>query len=200
MIKCIMFDIGGVLMQDFNKEYYSAYLSRLSGMGRRKVMDILNGKEISLGYLGMITKEEMETRLAEKLRISKEKVRWYELYEKHGKLDKRMLALAKRLHGRYRIAYLSNIDRSRYEHTLKLFKPYAGIFDYRFASFAIGMQKPYCAIYNYVLSRMGMEAGEVVFIDNQEENVEGARETGMKAILFNGIAGLERELGAITRL
>ncbi len=199
MIKCIMFDIGGVLMEDFHNEYYCDYLSRLSGMPFDKTKDIINGREVSLGNMGMITKYELEMRLAERLGIKQSQVKWFELYKKHAKLNKPMFWLVKRLHRRYTTAYLSNIDRSKYEYTLKLFGPYLELFDYKFASFAIGMQKPYNAIYNYALARMHMDAGEVVFIDNQEDNVEGAREVGMNALLFKGIEELERELGRITR-
>jgi putative hydrolase of the HAD superfamily len=194
-----MFDIGGVLMYDFHNEYYCNYLSRLSGMPFGKVKGIINGREVSLGNMGMITKDELETRLAERLGIRQSQVKWFELYRKHAKLNKPVFALVRRLHRRYATAYLSNIDRSKYEYTMKLFRPYLGLFDYRFASFAIGMQKPYNAVYNYALARMRTKASEVVFVDNQKDNVVGAEEVGIHAILFRGIEELERELGKITR-
>ncbi len=197
MIKCIMFDIGGVLMHDFNKEYYCQHLSKLSGLRESSVMRIINGRETSLGYMGMITKDEMEARMAERLGIGQGQVKWYDTYEKHASVNRPMLLLARRLHRRYTTAYLSNIDRSRYHYTLKLFGQYLKAFDYRFASFAIGMQKPYNAIYSYTLQRLRLRAEEVIFIDNELRNVRGAREVGMRSLLFTGIASLEKELRGI---
>lgn len=57
--------------------------------------------------------------------------------------------------------------------------------------------KPDPAIYRLALDRFGVTAENALFIDDRLENVEGARDVGMKAHLFENAALLRRELRAL---
>lgn len=48
-----------------------------------------------------------------------------------------------------------------------------------------GMQKPDTDFYLLACERLGVHPGEVVFVVDREQCVEGAQQVGMKAILFN---------------
>ena len=50
----------------------------------------------------------------------------------------------------------------------------------------VKMVKPNADIYEYLLSEYVWAAGECVFVDDREENVETARALGMKGIVFQG--------------
>jgi 2-haloacid dehalogenase len=54
--------------------------------------------------------------------------------------------------------------------------------------------KPEPEIYNLLLSRYGLEAGDCIFIDDSKANVEGARAVGMHAIHFLETTDLAAEL------
>lgn len=54
--------------------------------------------------------------------------------------------------------------------------------------------KPEPEIYNLLLSRYGLEAGDCVFVDDSKANVEGARAVGMHAIHFVEPMDLAAEL------
>jgi putative hydrolase of the HAD superfamily len=41
---------------------------------------------------------------------------------------------------------------------------------------------------------LGVPAERILFIDDRQENVDGARAVGMKAIVFHGEAALRQEL------
>jgi len=70
-------------------------------------------------------------------------------------------------------AFLDHHDLGRY------FKVIAG-------SGELGVEKPDRAIFRHALSRLGVSASDCVFIgDNPENDVEPARELGMKAIHFD---------------
>lgn len=56
----------------------------------------------------------------------------------------------------------------------------------RVVSGFVKMVKPNADIYEYLLSEYGLAAGECVFVDDREENVETARALGMKGIVFQG--------------
>lgn len=54
--------------------------------------------------------------------------------------------------------------------------------------------KPDAAIYKCLLERYALQAEESLFIDDNADNVAGARNVGMKAIQFTSAVELEREL------
>lgn len=54
--------------------------------------------------------------------------------------------------------------------------------------------KPDAAIYRCLLERYDLQAEESLFVDDNADNVAGARNVGMKAIQFTSAVELEREL------
>lgn len=54
--------------------------------------------------------------------------------------------------------------------------------------------KPDAAIYKCLLERYDLQAEESLFVDDNADNVAGARNVGMKAIQFTSAVELEREL------
>lgn len=54
--------------------------------------------------------------------------------------------------------------------------------------------KPDAAIYKCLLERYALQAEESLFVDDNADNVAGARNVGMKAIQFTSVEELEREL------
>jgi putative hydrolase of the HAD superfamily len=81
---------------------------------------------------------------------------------------------------------------------------------YRFATFGLrryfkvalsscylGLRKPDPAMFQRALDILGRPAERILFIDDREENVDGAATVGMKAIRFEGADGLRRELTSL---
>ncbi len=195
MIKCIIFDIGGVIIDFYNINDYYPYLSKVSGVPLKKVVKIIDYEERVQLDKGTKSQRYFDKKVAKQLGIGEKKVMWYEVYAKTARLCKGTINLAKRLHGNYDIAYLSNTDRSRYVFTVKsILKPYLRLFKYRFASCDIHLRKPDIGVYRYVLKRMKLKGSEVIFIDNQIENVVGARKAGIRSIWFKNVRQLEKEL------
>jgi putative hydrolase of the HAD superfamily len=70
-------------------------------------------------------------------------------------------------------------------------------FSVALSSCYLGLRKPDIAIYKRALDILGRPAERILFIDDREENVAGARAAGMKTIRFEGSAALRRELIAL---
>ncbi len=55
--------------------------------------------------------------------------------------------------------------------------------------------KPKPEIYRRLLDDNGLTAGDCLFIDDVQENVDGAKAVGMHAVRFTDAAALRSELG-----
>jgi epoxide hydrolase-like predicted phosphatase len=195
MIKCIIFDLGGVVIDFTNDKHYYPYLSKVSGVSVRKIKRLVEGKMWAELDKDLLPQREFDRKVAKKLGIMMKDVKWYELYKKEAKINRRTIDIVRKLRRKYMIAYLSNVDRSRYTETAtKLLKPYLKLFDHRFASCEIRLRKPTRHVFRYVLKHMKLKSSEAVFIDNTLENVKGARKAGIKGILFKNAKELEKQL------
>ncbi len=88
-------------------------------------------------------------------------------------------------------AILSNTEKP----AIELFgRQIYDVFDVKVFSCIEGLQKPDRAIYELMLERLGMPAEQTLFIDDVQGNIDGARQIGLKTILFRDIGQLKKEL------
>lgn len=71
---------------------------------------------------------------------------------------------------------------------------FLNVFDGMIVSGDERLVKPDPAIFQRLLDRYGLRAGDCVFIDDSPANVEAARNIGMTALRFSGAASLRTEL------
>ena len=194
MIKAIIFDVGGVIIDFSNDDDYYPYLSKVSGASIRKIKKLIEGRLWVQLDKDEISQNELDRTVSRRLGICEKEVRWYESYEETGRINQKVINDIRKLSRNYEIAYLSNVDLSRYTYTLKLMRPYRKLFKHEFASCYLHMRKPDTKIFKYVLSKMLLKPSEAIFIDNTLENVKGARRAGLKAILFKDSRGMDADL------
>ena len=70
-------------------------------------------------------------------------------------------------------------------------------FQVAFSSCYVGLRKPDPAIYRRALDILGRPPERVLFIDDRQQNVDGAAAAGMKAIRFQGQEPLKNELSEL---
>jgi epoxide hydrolase-like predicted phosphatase len=109
------------------------------------------------------------------------------------KVDEELVAFIRSLRPAYLTGMISNAwpeVRHWLEHKLRL----ADAFDHIVISAEVGFAKPDPRIFQLALNDLGVSPQEAVFIDDFEENIEGAREKGMHAILFRDPGQIIAEL------
>ena len=74
------------------------------------------------------------------LESKREMSSWVGIYKNTFSVDKNMIALVRRLRRRYIVAWLSNVDFSRYRFSTKYLHP--ELSEYRFASCHLKLRKP----------------------------------------------------------
>lgn len=101
--------------------------------------------------------------------------------------------LLRALRAKYRLACLSNNNPVHWSRLCEEF----GIdreFDATYLSHEIGIMKPDRRVYEHVLSAEGMTPRDIVFLDDNAENVAAARAVGMAAFQCAGIDAVRRRL------
>src|SRR5579863_6123513 len=66
-----------------------------------------------------------------------------------------------------------------------------------FLSSTIGLRKPDAEAYDHVVQAIGVPAERIVFFDDLDENIEGARQRGLKAVLVTSTDDVARALDAL---
>jgi HAD superfamily hydrolase (TIGR01509 family) len=83
------------------------------------------------------------------------------------------------LHGRVAMHLLSNTNVLHFEYLLREF-PWLGLMDSWFLSHEMGYRKPSPEVYAKVLKGVACPAGEILYLDDLEENLIPARVLGMR--------------------
>ncbi len=80
---------------------------------------------------------------------------------------------------RYNLSLLSNTNKLHYEYFMPHCQELFSIFDQCFFSHHISMRKPNTNIYKYVMSKMGYNPCNTMFIDDSSANIKGAQLAGV---------------------
>jgi putative hydrolase of the HAD superfamily len=92
-------------------------------------------------------------------------------------------------------ALLSNMPHDMIRYIRQKFG-WLNLFDHQTFSAEVNLIKPDAAIYEHSLRGVGAAASEALFVDDKEANVQGARAVGMRAIRFQSVDQLRRDLEA----
>ena len=184
MIKGIIFDCYGVLVHGS-----LGYLRTLTPAENHAAFD-----EIShASDRGFLTAEEYMEGAATLIGLTVDEVS--EIIMKREVRSEEMIAYAKSLHGPYKTALLSNVGRGSME---RLFAPgeLEELFDAVVLSSEIGLTKPMREAYETTAKRLQLPTEECIMIDDIQVNVEGAKQAGMQAILFEDPDECKAELAS----
>jgi putative hydrolase of the HAD superfamily len=111
-------------------------------------------------------------------------------------LDPEVFELVRELHeGGTRTALLSNAAAD-YGSAFRS-SPLGELFDRIYVSGELRLLKPEPAIYEHVLADLGITAEEMVFIDNQAVNIDGAAALGIRGHVYTGVAELRAFLQSL---
>ena len=101
--------------------------------------------------------------------------------------------LVERIPSRFVRATLSNSNSIHWPQLIQN-ERFRNAFTYHFASHIIGKIKPDEAAFRHVVDVLRCDPQEVLFLDDNEVNVLGAKAVGMKAMCIRGVAEATRAL------
>ncbi len=109
-------------------------------------------------------------------------------------IDADVLALVDRVRQRAPVALLSNASSRLVEDLRRA--DLTGHFDAVVGSADIGFCKPEAAAFTTAAARLGIPPDRCLMVDDQRDNVEGARAAGMQAVQFTDVPALADALAA----
>ncbi len=187
MIKAVIFDLGGVVIDWTNQITYD-YIEEKYGIDSETAKKILEEKlplvqEGKLGEKDWL--KEFFVSAGMEPPEDYEKI-WTEKFDE-SKYNEGIMEIVKALKKNgYVVAALSNVEPSH-----AAWEEERGIrelFDTVVFSFEVKSRKPQPQIYKTTIDAIGLRPEECVYIDDLPENVKGAEDVGMKAILNKGDA------------
>lgn len=191
MIKAVIFDLGGVLI-DFPLPKMIEFCARSLGITEREL--VREARLLRKVFQeGRMSEQELWETVCAKTGAVKpvSPSLWEEAFCLAYREKEDVFSIVDALKARdYKIGLLSNtevpaircLDSGRYD------------FDALVYSCLEGLSKPGPDIYLLALARLGVAPGEAVFIDDQMENIEASRNLGIHSILFRDSGQLREEL------
>ena len=193
-IRAVIFDFGGVLMRTVTR-VPRLELEQRFGLPQGSVHDVVfKSPRWDDVQLGRISHDEFWEDVGRRLGLNgEETVEFREAFWSGDRLDEELVALIRHLRDEgYRTGLLSNAPANlgRLLEELGI----ADVFDASVISGCAGLMKPDPAIFELALERVGVRAKEAVFVDDFRVNVAAARQVGLHAVRFRGLAPLRQQL------
>jgi putative hydrolase of the HAD superfamily len=91
----------------------------------------------------------------------------------------------------------SNTNRPHVAHFSEVYAEVLSHFREVFVSSSIGLRKPDAAAFDHVVQAIGLPASRIVFFDDLAENIEGARDRGLKAVHVRSVGDIADALTAL---
>ena len=187
-IRAVVFDIGGVLeiTPDLGvAERWEKHFNLQAGELNERM-----GSLWEAGSLGKCSEEDVSEGLRTIIGMNEEQVEafWSDLWEEYlGTLNAELATYFASLRPRYQTAILSNSFVGAREREQERYH-FSEMADFIVYSHEVGLAKPDRRIYELTCERLGLPPEEVIFLDDSEICITGAREYGMHAILFQNNA------------
>jgi putative hydrolase of the HAD superfamily len=192
--RCVIFDLAEVLIAGLPR--CEAELAPVFGISPEAVLPGLRG-EVMLAYnRGELSEDEYWARTCARNGwrgdVARAKAVLRRNFERKVPGSEELL---REIAPRHRVFLLSDHGREWIDHILAV-HPFLGLFERRFFSFDLGGVKTEPETFRKVLAAIGAPAGECLFTDDHQPNVETARSAGLDGVVFTGAAALREELAA----
>jgi len=182
----LLFDLGGVLVENASFERLNALMPRPLDMAELK-QRWLASPALRAFERGRLAPEEFAARFV---------AEWHLACGAHTLLEEFTAwprgfypgvdALLARLRPHFRLGCLSNSNALHWAR----FGGFAGCFDITLSSHLLGVIKPDAECFTHAVAACGVPAGAVAFFDDSIANVEAARAIGMRAFHVHGTVEL----------
>lgn len=196
--RVLLFDLGGVLIDiDFDRALRAWQpLSRLAFEGLKQRFRFDEAYERH--ERGEITAAQYFEHLASTLELDADhpgiEHGWNSIFV--GEVTD-TLALIRAVRSRIPCHAFTNTNAAHHACWARMFPSVAACLDSMFTSYEMGFRKPERRAFDHVAQALGVPAASIVFFDDSQQNVEGARQAGLQAVHVRSPGDVAQALRAI---
>lgn len=193
MIKNIIFDLGGVIVNVDNRLFVDAFKKLGVQNYEEALMQAMQHQLPELYEMGKITTADLRARAKKIMGIEHVADAEFDRAWNTGilNLPKERLEFVRKFKQKYNTYLLSNINEMHFEQNFVIcyrdtgLKNFADIFHKEYYSHLVGMRKPDPEIFKLVLNENNLIPHETLFVDDTLENILSARNLGIKTHHIN---------------
>jgi len=200
-VRAVIFDWGGV-MESLPDETHIVEWERRLALEPGTLLEVLWGEVWHQLSVGAITIDDYVQNIAGRLGFPNAETagRFLEEFYTSDRFNPEVVAAARALRSRYKIALLTNAtpgqdSRIREQFGLDVYAE----FDAYVNSAHVGLRKPDPAVFHLTLDQLGITPQQAIFLDDMLYNVDSARKLGIHTVQFvdpaMSLAELEALLG-----
>lgn len=198
MIKAIIFDLGKVIL-DFDYWAPANHISEICDYAKDEVYDYVFKTDLDcLINEGKISGLEFYRRLKQKFGLRIDFENFKRIFSDIFSLNLPLVRFLPELKRNYRLYLFSNVNEIHGEYIQEKYADILKIFDRWFFSYQLGMKKPASEAFRRVLETSNLSPQECIYVDDLGENVEVARQLGIKSIQYESFAQLKQDLKKYT--
>ncbi|RMG59179.1 MAG: HAD family phosphatase [Deltaproteobacteria bacterium] len=192
-VRAVVFDFGNVIYR-FDRNAFIGSLASDTGKDPDLLYKVLYGSDLPLLFeRGEIGGREFFERFSEMAGLSLDYGAFVRHFCSMFSPVEGMEELVREVATRLPVGLLSNTNEVHHEEVIEKCPVYP-LFSAVVVSYSVGAMKPEREIYLRAVREMGTPPAEILFVDDVEENVEGARRAGLQGLLFEGPEKLRRDL------
>jgi HAD superfamily hydrolase (TIGR01549 family) len=192
-IRAVIFDIGGVLFRIDDHSPWRKWESRL-GLEHRQLSNIVFDNPVShQAFVGQVSADEAWNETARQLGLMQQQLDAMKIdFWAAGSWDTDLLGFIRTLRPLCKTGIISDAWSDAREATKEYIN--SSLFDVILFSAEEGAVKPAPEIFRRALSRLDVDPGEAIFVDDRQKNVDGALEIGMHGIQFTDSRSVRDEI------
>lgn len=186
MIKAITFDLDGVYFVNGKSNFISNLVNLGVSEDEAKRVFLQSDEMNKLYKEGKMTDEEFWTWAGKEWKLNKTPKELMELLISGYEVDESVVEIVKsvRANGYKTLICTSNFP-ARINGLQERFK-FLDNFDAWALSYEVGFNKPAKELFEELVKKSGVNANEIVFADDHQDNVDGAKQVGIEAFYYEG--------------
>lgn len=191
MIKALLLDTDGVLV---NAEMFSKQLAKDYNIEPHTLLPFFKNEFQNC----LVGKADLKKEVEPFLKTwgwtgSVDELLSYWFQAEH-KLDEPLVAYVQILRKQGTPCYVAtNQEKYRTEYLLSKMG-FRDSFDDVFSSAHIGHKKPQKEFYLHIVNKLDLNPSEILYFDDDESNIQGAKDLGINAYMYNGIEDLKQKV------
>ena len=196
MIKAICFDLDGVF---FTEQSFKRFKRKVTELTKHPTLidDVFHGSRMNNFKMDNITEDEYWNYVRDRLEVTVTNEIFFKTLTESYSVDHDLQTyVCEAKEAGYITCLCSNNFVTRIRELDKEFD-FLRYFDTKIFSYDTGVLKPHVNIFRELVEQSGVEASEIVYSDDNESKLEGAKELGLHTFVFKNVDQFKHTLEMI---